>query len=63
MEERLSKTRMEKFEFVSRGQVLIFFPNLYKLKNSYILMDFYLVFLWGVCLRSARLDGSSVKYP
>jgi hypothetical protein len=27
----------------------LFFPNLYKLHNLYILMDFYIVFLREVC--------------
>jgi hypothetical protein len=39
----------------------LFFPNLYKLYNMSILMDFYLVPLREVCPRSSRPDGCSVK--
>ena len=41
----------------------LFFLNLYKLQNLYILMDFYLVFSRGVCARSFWPNGHSVKYP
>jgi hypothetical protein len=41
----------------------ILFPNLYKLYNLYILMDFYLIVLREVCTRSSQLHGRSVKCP
>jgi hypothetical protein len=41
----------------------ILFPNLYKLHNLYILMDFYLVLLREVCTRSSQLYGCSMKRP
>jgi hypothetical protein len=40
-----------------------FFPNLYKLHNSYILMDFYLILSREVCPRSSQLHGRSIKRP
>jgi hypothetical protein len=39
----------------------LFFLNLYKVYNLYILMDFYLVFSREVCPRSSRSHGRSVK--
>ena len=39
------------------------FPNLYKLHDLYILMDFFLVPLTEVCLRSFGLHNCSVEAP
>jgi hypothetical protein len=40
-----------------------FFPNLYKLHNLYTLMDFHLVLLRGVCLKSSQPNDCSIKRP
>jgi hypothetical protein len=41
----------------------LFFPNLYKVHNMYILMDFYLVLSKGVYPRSSQPKGHSAKCP
>jgi hypothetical protein len=41
----------------------LFFRNLYKVYNLYILMDFYLVLSRRVCPRSSQPDGCIVKCP
>jgi hypothetical protein len=41
----------------------LFFLNLYKVYNLYILIDFYLVLSREVCPRSSRPHGCSVKRP
>jgi hypothetical protein len=44
----------KKFVHEFHGEDKLFFPNLYKLQNLYILMDFYLVISKQVCQRSSR---------
>jgi hypothetical protein len=41
----------------------LFFPNLYKFENLYILMDFYLVLSRRACPRSSRPDTVVCSAP